>query len=161
MHHKPYGIRCFNRAYLCKRRLTPAPPHGKGKTSHRENTVLLGREVGRFHWKKLHFPRERRGGGLRARKGVRGIEGNDIRTDLVEMYWNMPPGREVRRFPWKKLHLPRERRGMGSGPAATGHMPAPFFRPTRKGVRGIVRNDILTDLVEIYWEMPPGRATTP
>ena len=75
--------------YLCKRRLTPAPPHGKGKTSHRENTVLLGREVGRFHWKKLHFLR---GGGLRARKGVRGIEGNDILTDLVKIYWKMPRG---------------------------------------------------------------------
>ena len=64
------------------------------------------------------------------------------------------------RFPRKKLYFPRERRGMGSGPASTGKIPAPIFRPTRKGVRGIEGNDILTDVVEIYWKMPPGRATT-
>ena len=44
------------------------------------------------------------------------------------------------------------------GPLQVVHIPTPFFRPPPKVVHGIKRDDILTDIVEIYRKVLPGRA---
>ena len=153
----------YNIQYTCVNADSRRPPHTAKEKHPTERTLCFwGGKWGDFIGKSCISLMKGEGGppGPKRRPRDRRKRYSDrSRQNLLEN----APGREVGRFPWKKLHFPRERRGSGLVPAATGHIHPKSgpFRPTREGVRGIERNDILTDLVEIYWKMPPGRATTP
>ena len=120
---------------MCKRRLAPAPPHGKGKKSQREHGA---RSCTRSRTRSCIRCWTRSATRTCTRNCTRGGSRNCTRS----------------------CYLPRERGRIGVGAADTGAHTDAVLRPPRKGVRGVKPNDILTDLVEIYRTRPPVSAPT-